>query len=124
MKKLSFLILTACSSTESVLIESSSPGARIVVNENYVGDSPITTEIPEGKTVSVWAYPKQDGLCGNFVFIGANQETPKRVFIPIYECSKMQKIDPALIMGVMGQQRPLPQYQPTIIPAPEYGPWK
>jgi hypothetical protein len=79
--------------TKSVFIISDPPGARIEVNDDYVGDAPITVNIPSWsdggflRTTSITASPIRDGdYVQNKLFFGNTNspdqcdQIPKRIF--------------------------------------------
>lgn len=79
------------------LIESSPPGARIVINSDYVGNAPVSVDLLKYRTkwdrhVIVKAMPAGDG-CVNAELILPKNDLPKRMFFDTKLCSQSPTLD-------------------------------
>lgn len=78
--------LPKASPSGKTLIESDPPGARIEINNQYVGTTPLRVNIPRlnadlsGISVSIIAYPTKHGQQVQSKYIGSDESTPTHVF--------------------------------------------
>jgi len=80
------IVCVGCATPTVTHIESDPPGARIEVNENVVGDTPLDVTLPQkgehhrllGKVV-VKAYPVKEGEYKQEKVLFYRQEAPARV---------------------------------------------
>lgn len=74
------LLLSGCGVQKDVEIITEPPGARIEVNNDYVGDSPLTVTITRDTHTTITAIPIHPGHYVQSKFLPLQQRTPKRIF--------------------------------------------
>jgi hypothetical protein len=100
------VVLSGCATlpkanpTGQTLIESDPPGARIEINNQYVGNAPVRVDIPRidpntwmNNSVTIVANPILPGQQVQTKYIGMNDPTPTHIFFDMNLVSTKNQID-------------------------------
>lgn len=89
----------ACTGKHSIEILTEPSGARIEVNDEFLGEAPLTATVARGcsayslNAVTIRALPREAGHCTQGKFISSSDSVPRKVFFDMRLCPINQKLD-------------------------------